>query len=61
MNAKIFLRKMSVLFVLSLLFLSTFSMVFVQAGTVNKGWNFLITGYAVDEEEGTAEILSSEE
>lgn len=42
-----------------LLLSSVFSVAFVQAGAMNKGWNFLVTGYAVDDaavEQGGASV-----
>lgn len=43
------LRKGSILFVSFVLLSTIFSTAFVQAGAVSQGWNFLVTGYAVDE------------
>ncbi len=43
------IKKMSVLIMMIVLLSSIFSVAFVQAGALNQGWNFLITGYAVDD------------
>ncbi|MDP3728316.1 MAG: hypothetical protein Q8R18_02570 [bacterium] len=55
------IKKLGVLIMMIVLLSSVFSVAFVQAGAMNQGWNFLITGYAIDdvEESGGVEIDTS--
>ncbi len=53
----IYLGGINKVFLFSLCFVLLFGTFFVEAGTFSQGWNFVITGYAVDDT-STAEVVT---